>query len=261
MKRFCLLFICVCLLTKGWTQFSVSNTPVGHSHNDYYQKQPFITAFEAGIASIEADIFLWHHNLYVAHTLFEIDWTCTFDALYLQPIVFAVRSSRAYPIQLMIDVKTNAEATLDVISRQLARYPDVFNEKSIIKIVITGNRPPPSVWNAYALFIQFDGRPKENYTPEQWQRVGLVSDNFDNYTTWWYANGLSTKTCEKLKKIMDFVHSKGKKMRFWKSPDNPLAWEKLYNLGVDFINTDSPEALKIFFDGKKMNKIMLAQNK
>lgn len=57
MKRFCLLFICVCFLTKGWTQFLVSHTPLGHSHNDYYQNQPFQTAFEAGMGSIEADIY------------------------------------------------------------------------------------------------------------------------------------------------------------------------------------------------------------
>ena len=267
MKRFCLLFICVCFLTKGWTQFSVSHTPVGHSHNDYYQNQPFQTAFEAGMGSIEADIFLWKSNLYVAHTFFEIDETCTFDALYLQPLVFAVRSGKAYPLQLMLDVKTRSEATLQEIIRQLNRYPDIFseniaakNKKSLITIVISGNRPSPEKWIDYPVFIQFDGRPDENYTPEQWNRVGLISDNLDNYKNWWGNNILCPITCSRLKKVLEFVHYKGKKMRFWKTPDSPDAWKLLSDLGVDFINTDSPNALKEFFESKA-RRMILAQNR
>lgn len=251
MKRFCLFSLCVCLMVKGWTQFSAISPPSGHSHNDYYQNQPFTTAFEAGMASIEADVFLWHDDLYVAHTFFEIDTDCSFDALYLQPLVFAVRSGKAYPLQLMIDVKTSSEATLQEIVRQLARYPDVFKDKSLAKIIISGNRPDSPKWFLYPTFIQFDGRPDENYTAQEWQRVGLVSDNFNNYKNgWWRKAILCPMTCEKLKKIVDFVHSKGKKMRFWLTPDSPNAWKTLSDLGVDFINTDTPKALNAFFKEK-----------
>jgi alkaline phosphatase len=251
MKCIFICAICMTFLGTCWTQTLNNSFLNGHSHNDYFQKQPFVTAFEAGMTSIETDVFLWNQNLYVAHTLFEIDWTCTFEALYVQPVVYAVRSGKAYPMQLMIDVKTGAEATLDIITRELARYPDVFNDKSMIKIVISGNRPTPSVWNKYPSYIQFDGRPNEVYTSEQWQRVGLVSDNFNAYkTTWWGKDILCPKTCERLKKVLNYVHSKGKKMRFWKTPDNKAAWEVLTNLGVDFINTDSPCALKSFFENK-----------
>ncbi|ULT27659.1 hypothetical protein KUH03_13685 [Sphingobacterium sp. E70] len=34
----------------------------GHSHNDYWQSQPFYTAYYAGMQSIEADIFLRNGN-------------------------------------------------------------------------------------------------------------------------------------------------------------------------------------------------------
>lgn len=203
----------------------------------------------------------------MAHTFFEIDETCTFDALYLQPLVFAVRSGKAYPLQLMLDVKTRSESTLQEIIRQLARYPDVFseniaskNEKSLITIVISGNRPTPEKWIYYPLFIQFDGRPNENYTSEQWRRVGLISDNFDNYKNWWSKSILCPITCSRLKKVLEFVHLKGKKMRFWKTPDSPDAWKVLSDLGVDFINTDNPYSLKSFFESK-IRQLILAQNR
>jgi hypothetical protein len=147
MKRFCLFSFCVCLMVKGRTQFSIT-TPSSHSHNDYYQNQPFTTAFEAGMASIEADVFFM--------------------------------ATRPY---------------------------------------------------------------------------------FNNYKNgWWRKAVLCTYTCERLKKIVDFVHSKGKKMRFWLTPDNPNAWKTLSDLGVDFINTDTPKALKAFLNDK-LKETILAHNR
>ncbi len=219
----------------------------GHSHNDYFQAQPFVTAFEAGMGSIEADVFLHKNQLYVAHTYFEIDMTCTFEDLYILPIVHIVRSCKAYPMQLIIDVKTSSTGTLQELVKQLSRYPDVFNEYSPINIVISGNRPPPSVWHYYPSYIQFDGRPDEAYTESEWQRVGIVSDNIRRYTGL-FSNNISPQCYQKLKKIVNQIHRKGKKIRFWKSSDTEETWQTLMLLGVDFINTDVPQRLKKHID-------------
>jgi alkaline phosphatase len=223
----------------------------GHSHNDYVQSQPFTAAFEARMASIEADIFLWRNDLYVAHTFWDIDFECTFEAMYLQPIVFAVRSGTAYPMQFLIDVKSFSESTLNLISQQLMRYPDVFNDNSLVSIVISGNRPDPSVWHRYPAFIRFDGRPDERYTDEQWQRIALVSDNFSHYTGWFGTHTLTEGVCHKLKKVIDAIHTRGKKIRFWKTPDTEIDWERLINLGADFINTDHPYRFSAYFNQRQ----------
>ena len=160
----------------------------GHSHNDYFQKQPFETAFEAGMGSIEADVFLVNDKLYVAHTESKINSARTLDNLYLKPIAEVVRTCKTYPMQIVIDVKSHAENTLNEIVRQVSAYPDVFNDNSPIKIVISGHRPKPEKWTSYPSFIQFDGRPNEHYTAQQWQRVGMVSDKFKHYTGRWPPN-------------------------------------------------------------------------
>jgi alkaline phosphatase len=185
----------------------------------------------------------------VAHTFFEIDKSCTFDALYIQPIVFAVREKCLEQLQLMIDIKTEGESTLNEIIRLLVRYPDVFNDRSPVQLVISGNRPAPSVWRNYPRFIRFDGRPYENYTDEQWEYIAVVSDNFNRYAGW-LTHSIDMPIAAKLKSVIDAVHRRGKKIRFWKTPDNEWAWENLLNLGVDFINTDKPQQLKSFFDKK-----------
>jgi alkaline phosphatase len=234
------------LMATAWTQTPVYSCLNGHSHNDYRQKQPFETAFEAGMGSIEADVFLEGNTLYVAHTASKINPTRTLDNLYLKPIVEAVRTCKNYPMQIVIDIKTHAETTLNEIVRQLSAYPDVFNDSSAIKIVISGHRPNPKKWLSYPCFIQFDGRPYEFYSPEQWERVGMVSDKFKRYANRWHKNICNRKTFCKMEDTIEAVHAKGKKIRFWQTPDNQTAWETLITMRADFINTDSPNRLKKF---------------
>ena len=58
---------------------------------------------------------------------------------------------------------------------------------------------------------------------------------------------MSTEEKFKLKTIIDSVHSYGFPIRFWGTPDTPLAWQTLYDLTVDFINTDKPKDCKDYF--------------
>ena len=54
-----------------------------------------------------------------------------------------------------------------------------------------------------------------------------------------------------LNKIIFDVHSEGKKLRFWGSPDNEQTWQILFSSGVDLINTD--KILKLYKFMKKIN--------
>lgn len=225
----------------------------GHSHNDYAQKYPFKTAFEAKMGSIEADVYFVNNNLFVAHNASEIEPSRILDSLYLKPLIVNIRSGEMYPLSILIDIKSDAETTLQEVVRQIGQYPDVFNDKSLVQFVISGNRPKPDKWASYPKYILFDGRPYEEYTTEQWERVGMVSDNFKNYIGPKKLEIDHPAVIAKLKELVKNIHAKEKKIRLWETADNRDVWSALVKLGVDYINTDTPEALKLFLETIKSN--------
>ncbi len=247
-----LLFICMLwsnLLLKGWAQEPSSNQPIGHCHNDYRLFHPFTTAFEAQMASIEADVFFKRGKLFVAHTPFHLNQQRTLDKLYLQPLAEAAREGKICNMQLVIDIKNNRKAALREITEELSCYDDVFNDCSPIKIIISGKRPPQKDWDSFPSYIYFDGRLSEKYSETQQSRIGMMSDNFRHYKTRWKLGfGTNEKT---LKKVVALCHAKGEKIRFWNAPDNKKEWAKLKALGVDIINTDNPIKLNLFLHKDK----------
>jgi glycerophosphoryl diester phosphodiesterase len=50
----------------------------------------------------------------------------------------------------------------------------------------------------------------------------------------------------RLKEIVAKAHQRGRKVRFWGSPDQPLFWKELLADDVDLINTDHLEAAQKF---------------
>src|SRR3954470_24333402 len=67
-----------------------------HSHNDYEQPAPFWTAYNAKAGSIEADIFLQHDSLIVAHGANELSLHRTLEEYYLQPLANCISKNKGY---------------------------------------------------------------------------------------------------------------------------------------------------------------------
>ena len=249
MKIFAVSFIISILFSFNfWAQKPLNSSINGHSHNDYVQKRPFKTAFEARMGSIEADVFLINNNLYVAHEAKDINLKYTLENLYLKPIIQAIQIGKIYPMILLIDVKSQADSTLDVVMQQIARYPLFLNENCPVQFIISGNRPKPEKWVTYPTCILFDGRPNETYTPNEWQRVGIVSQSFEKYISKKGQKNIDNLTFEKMKVVIDTIHAQGKKIRFWATVDKKKVWKALVKMGADFINTDKPKALKRFLN-------------
>ncbi|MDN3594791.1 alkaline phosphatase [Zunongwangia endophytica] len=212
-----------------------------HSHNDYEQKVPFWTAYAAGASSIEADVFLKNRKLLVAHHENETQEERTLESLYLKPIAKGLKLAviKNEPIQLMIDVKTEATSTLKQIVKAIKRYPEIIENQNI-EFIISGNEPLPSEYKNYPEFISFDYQKLEPLTSEQWDRVAMISVDYKNYAGW---NGKGRFTHEDLQKVtavIEEAQSFNKPFRFWGTPDSKSAWKAFEKLGVNYINTDEP---------------------
>ncbi|SMD04029.1 alkaline phosphatase [Pedobacter nyackensis] len=229
----------------------------GHSHNDYHQNIPLLSAYYAGMGSIEVDVFLRNGQLYAAHDTTEISADATLRKLYLEPLskFYVKNGNRPYEdpslkLQLVIDIKADYRRVLPQLIKDLEVYKDVFNSTknpAAICIVISGNCPKPVDFKDYPDYISFDGRPNVAYTEDQLKRIGMISDELKSYTKW-NGKGVPTPTdVIKLKGLVDKAHQMNKPFRFWATQDSPNTWIVLEKLGTDWINTDSPEKLRDFY--------------
>jgi alkaline phosphatase len=229
-----------------------------HSHNDYLREAPLYEAHAQRVASVETDIYYMEQadDFLVAHTPLELHGAPTLDESYLLPLVnlYEQNGGRAWEnsdriLQWLIDLKTPTNPTLDKLVSALQRYPEVFDPEvnlQAVRVVITGNVPAPGDFDKYPAFVFFDGSLRD-YTPGQLERVALISLNLANYTRW---DGNGSMADEDRQRVADAVakaHALGKPIRFWGTPDGATAWRTFHDMGVDYINTDQPEACTTFF--------------
>lgn len=222
------------------------------AHNDYEREAPFHTAYDVGVGYIEADVFLEDSDLMVAHHSNVIAEGRTLETLYLKPLLEKVRANEglAYgdpekELTLMIDLKTDGVPTLEIVVRQLERYPELISSPTL-RFMISGSVPDPDEWHRYPVYIFFDGRPGINYSTDQLERIHMISTNFRQHATW---DGHGPLPDDERRKILDLVedaHRKGKKFRFWATPDFPEAWRVLMELNMDVIVTDDVTELSSY---------------
>jgi alkaline phosphatase len=251
-KLFSVLFVFIVFKTSAQVlQYTTSNA---HAHNDYENVIPFELAYSKGFGSIEADIFLQNDSLFIGHDLQEIKSKRTLEAWYLKPLLSHVQQNKgsAYKdstkeLQLMIDIKTGAAATLNKLVEVLKKYPALINCHSV-KFVISGNRPDESLFKTYPSFIWFDGELSKTYSADALNKIVMLSDDLQQYTLWNGKGGIPVRDQAKLDSAVQKAHALHKKVRFWNAPDFINAWYVLMHLGADYINTDHIEFLASFLN-------------
>lgn len=243
-KRVTMLFaILTVSLSLSYAQ-SITLSSV-HSHNDYKQERPFWEAYEAGCGSIEVDIFLRNDSLFAAHEAKEITTERTLEVLYLKPVTEVLREAKAKKFQLLIDIKTEAEPTLERLITELQKYPILLTQQKV-KFVISGNRPEPKNYKNYPPYIFFDHQTIEDLNDIDLGKVALISLPFHKTAFWTGKEELTEANKQKIAGIVKVIHAKNLPFRFWATPDTELSWKTMSDLGVDFINTDKPKACTSF---------------
>lgn len=228
-----------------------------HSHNDYAQRVPFYQAYAQQVSSIEADVFLHDGQLLVGHDVEDLRADMTFEALYVEPIVtlFARNGGRAFrdsdqTLQLMVELKSETDPTLRAVAALLGRWPEVFDPEvnpAAVRVAVTGRVPAPEAFDRYPRFLGFDGAWDADYTPEQLERITLISTNFRDFSQWNGKGTIIPAEKERLEQVIDRAHEQGKPVRFWNAPEGTTVYYTFYDMGIDYINTDNPEVCAAFF--------------
>ncbi|WP_192350994.1 alkaline phosphatase [Algoriphagus sp. Y33] len=234
-----LLLAAFSVSAQDHTQFQI------HSHNDYLQKVPFWTAFAAGASSIEVDVILKDGKLMAAHEAESIDPKRTIESLYLAPISEGVKNGLLSHLNfhLLVDLKTEAYATLKVLEEGMKNYKDVLysaDNPDGLKLIISGNRPKPEEYKNYPDWMLFDYQSTELTEDLPWSKIGMVSLSFSRFSVWNGKGRMVETEREKVQDFIDLVHSFDRPVRFWGSPDSKSAWKAFHEMGEDYINTDHP---------------------
>jgi alkaline phosphatase len=223
-----------------------------HSHNDYLQDIPFWYAYSNGAESMEVDLFLKNDTLFVTHSEEEIQSDGTFEKLYLEQLSRLAQEASLRPVQLLIDLKSEAYQTLEKVVAAIEKTPLLADEKKI-KFVISGNRPKPADYPNYPDFIYFDHQSLLDLADLDLSKIALISQSFKAYSVW---NGYGRMTAQDLTRVnlaIQQVQKNGKPFRFWATPDTKTAWSCFAELGLDFINTDEPALARAFLDKLERN--------
>jgi glycerophosphoryl diester phosphodiesterase len=241
--------------------------PRAHAHNDYRHERPLHDALAHGFTGVEADIFLVDDDLVVAHDRHEITPERTLRRLYLDPLRERVKQNggRVYPnsgapgqVTLLIDIKSEAAATYKALDRILAEYQDIFTsfgpdgrrDRAVLAI-ISGNRPYELMASQKVRYAGYDGRLTDLQSDAPADLMPLISDNWTRHFKWRGTGRIPAEERTKLREIVQTAHDKGRRVRFWATPDNSspareALWRELILAGVDMLNTDDLEGLQQF---------------
>jgi glycerophosphoryl diester phosphodiesterase len=258
-----LLWLIVFLLLALRLPAQVQPLPNAHAHNDYLHTKPLMDALSFGFTSIEADIHLLNNELYVVHDTPEtVQGLRTLKSLYLEPLRKHIKQNKGYvyphytsPVYLMIDMKTEAGPTYALLKQQLSSYKDILyssaNPNGRVQVVLSGNRPVQQVNSEVSALVSIDGRPEDLPAMYSAKFMPIISQNYFKIIRWNGQGSISQEDKLTLEKLAQAVHSQGKKLRLWASPENENVWQVLLEAGVDFINTDKLEQLQLFMQTRK----------
>jgi hypothetical protein len=228
-----------------------------HAHNDYEHARPLLDALDHGFCSVEADIWLTPEGLLVGHDRKDLQPGRTLEALYLQPLRERVRMNggwvyRGGPIfHLLIDVKTEAEATYAALDKVLAGYADLLTvrregkvQPKAVTAILSGNRASVTISEQAVRYVAIDGRPENLNGKIPAELFPWISANWTSLFKWKGEGPMPAEEKQKLADLVKRTHEQGRKIRFWGTAENEAMWRELLKAEVDFINTDKLKELK-----------------
>jgi Glycerophosphoryl diester phosphodiesterase family len=239
---------------------AVKPLPQAHAHNDYVHARPLLDSLDHGFCSVEADIWLTPDGLLIGHDRKDLKPGRTLESLYLEPLRERIKANggRVYrggpAFYLLIDVKTEAEATYAALDKVLSHYEDILTvtrdgkvESKAATAILSGNRASETIAKQAVRYVGIDGRPENLETNPPPDLYPWVSANWTLLFKWNGEGEMPAAEREKLRDLIKRAHEQRRKIRFWGTAENDAMWRTLHGAGVDFINTDKLAELQEFF--------------
>ncbi|WCT10637.1 phosphatidylinositol-specific phospholipase C/glycerophosphodiester phosphodiesterase family protein [Mucilaginibacter jinjuensis] len=236
------------------------------AHNDYWHKRPLYDALDNGYTHVEADIYLRGGKLVVAHMLPILKKQKTLERLYFQPLADCIAGKNqiacpAYPVMLMIDIKSDADKTYEALEVLLDKYRSIISGyesgefiQRQITVVLTGHKPYQLLKSQQSRLAFIDEdlmRVKQDTLAKNVYQT--ASCKYSRILKWRGEGTIPPPEHDRLCAFVMIAHKFGKKVRLWASPENETVWKELLSCGVDLINTDKLVVLRDFLTSSSKN--------
>ncbi|MBK9383576.1 MAG: hypothetical protein IPN34_01960 [Planctomycetes bacterium] len=221
-----------------------------HAHNDYARDVPLHAALEAGVGSLEVDVFALHGELRVGHTRLEAWFGPRLRELYLEPLAarIAANGGQVYAdggvLHLLIDFKAEGALCLELLERELeahrawlTRFAPGRIDAGAVTIVASGDVPRAQIAAQSERWWAIDGRPRD------------LEANPPPTLVPWISAAWSAEHAQGYAKLAQRAHAQGRRLRFWAIPADESLWRALLDAGVDWVNVDDPAAYARFAKG------------
>ena len=156
---------------------------------------------------------------------------------------------------LLIDFKTAAEPTYELLKKSLNNYREMLvakkkGERPAIVIVVSGNRPFDQLKADKDRLCGLDGRLSDLETDMAPGLMPMISDNWRNHFKWRGEGEFPEAERKKLHDVIAKAHKANRRVRFWATPENETLWQELLDADADHINTDELTRLRKFLTKK-----------
>lgn len=261
------------LFVQVFNQFVAASDPAApvrplenaHAHNDYEHPRPLLDALDHGFTSIEADVFLVDGQLLVAHDLKDVVPERTLESLYLMPLSERVKANggSVYPsgeeVILLVDIKRDGAAVYTHLEELLRKYSDMISVTidevyypKAVTVIISGDRPIDEITASNPRYAGIDGRLSDLDSDWSVSLLPLISDNWRLHFRYRARGEFSDAERSKLQDIVERVHQRGRRLRFWATPESEEMWAILKEEKVDLIGTDDLQRLSQFLLRRKI---------
>lgn len=265
--RLSLCIACALVLGAHGRAYAGETLPLplvhAHAHNDYLHERPLADALAHGFTSVEADVYLVDGELLVAHTRGELKPQRTLRRLYLDPLrEQALKTGGRLwpggpPLTLLIDIKADGKASYHALATLLAEYGDILSvvrdgrlTTKAVTVIVSGDRAREVIAADNPRYVGIDGRLSDLDSSEPSDLLPLISDNWTQHFRWRGEGELPEAERQKLRDVVRKAHARGRRVRFWATPESPALWQELVNADVDMINTDDLASLERFLREK-----------
>ncbi len=219
-------------------------SPLLHSHNDYEQPAPLLTALEQGFDSIEVDLWNNGETLAVGHLPWRLRGT--FSEMYLRPLwkMFSALKERArksgWPLLVWVDLKESSPRLSELLWQELHSSgfaKSLVESDSPVRMVPTGSREGRRSFFRQVAFTA-------QRSPPSWIAFEWVALDWRLYFSWTGRERFSSEEFARLRALLSDEHRHGRRVRFYGAPDGPVFWMLAACAGVDMVGTDHPQRLR-----------------